>query len=94
MLKEHLITVMNLSSKGSTRIDDSYVRKSIIEDAQKLEDMGMSASNIEIRFSQKSKKHDNRYGKQTRMSYNDYIEYSNAKRGNKGGGRRGRGGRN
>lgn len=92
MLKEHLFTVINVSSSRNSRLDDSHIRQSIIEDAQKLEDMGMSVSNMEIRFSQKSKKHDDRRGEQTRMSYKDYMEYSSNKRGN-GGRKGGRGGR-
>lgn len=95
MLKEHLFTVMNVSSRKGESLDSGHIKHSIIENAQKLEELGMSKSNMEIRFSQHSKKHDNRNGEQTRMSYSEYMEMDknkNKNRGGRGGRRRGRGG--
>ena len=75
MMKEHLFTVMNVSARKGERIDSGYIRDKIIEDARKLEDLGVSVSNIEIRFSQKSKNYDNRKGEQNQMNYEEYMEY-------------------
>ncbi len=85
MQKEHLFTVMNVSSRKGERLDSGYIQKSIIETAQKLEDEGMSMSNTEIRFSQRAKHYDNRRGEELRMSYNEYQEYLKTSGKNKGG---------
>lgn len=92
MLKEHLFTVMNVSGRKGETIDSEYRRQAIIENAEQLQDLGMSLSNIEIRFSQKSKKYDNRRGEEVRMSYQDYVKDPAYADKNKG--RRGRGGYN
>ena len=89
MPKEHLFTIMNVSSRKGERLDSGYIQKSIVETAQKLEDEGMSMSNTEIRFSQRSKHYDNRRGDELRMSYDEYQEYLETSGKNKGG----RGGR-
>lgn len=81
MQKEHLFTVMNVSSRKGESLDSGHIKHSIIENAQKLEELGMSVSNAEIRFSQQSKKYDNRRGEQTRMSYQQYMEYLSNKKG-------------
>lgn len=88
MQKEHLFTVMNVSARKGDRIDSGYIKQSIVENAQKLEDLGMSVSNAEIRISQQSKGHDFRRGEQTRMTYQEYMEYSKTKKGKSGRGGR------
>lgn len=95
MQKEHLFTVMNVSSAKGERIDRGYIKQSIIESAQELEDMGMSRSNMEIRITQRARHHSDRKGEQIRMSYSEYMELDKNKNKNRGGrgGRRGRGGR-
>ncbi len=85
MQKEHLFTIMNVSSRKGERLDSGYIQKSIIETAQKLEDEGMSMSNTEIRFSQRSKHYDNRRGEELRMSYDEYQEYLETSGKNKSG---------
>ena len=88
MQKEHLFTVMNVSARKGDRIDSGYIKQSIVENAQKLEDLGRSVSNAEIRISQQSKGHDFRRGEQTRMTYQEYMEYSKTKKGKSGRGGR------
>ena len=95
MQKEHLFTVMNVSSSKGRNLDSDNIKQTIIENAQKLEEAGMSKSNIEVRFSQRSRHHSDRKGEQIRMSYSEYMELDKNKNKNRGGrgGRRGRGGR-
>lgn len=73
MLQEHLFTVMNVTGKKREGVDSDYMMRKAIEKAQELENEGMSASNIEIRRRQQSKKRKD-HGTIERMTYKEWLE--------------------
>ena len=78
MMQEHLFTVMNVTGKKREGIDGDYMMRKAVEKAEELENEGMSASNIEIRVRQQSKKHKD-HGSIERMTYKEWLEQEASK---------------
>lgn len=78
MMQEHLFTVMNVTGKKREGTDSDYMMRKAVEKAQELENEGMSASNIEIRVRQQSKKRKD-HGSIERMTYKEWLEQEASK---------------